>query len=338
MNLSMKRSLFLISSILLIGLVACGTPAPTNPDGGGTTFDLAGGNNTDATLCKGPGCIGAPCTGDLDCTEGANGAAVCWTGTLLNNPKLVTTPDGYCTRECASDADCGTAKCVTLPGTTKHYCMARCSGASTCRHPGYSCAFDGPVGGICFPNGNFNCDPTVGDGTCEAGSARYLGGCIRAAYENTGGGVCHLQCQVGQMTCAPDERFGTTNAPPQECIFLDTTVDSKGNPAATGDKFRGNVCFQQPSVPLGPQQPCTYWTDCQDGFQCDRYASSQATAVCRQLCALGNGVQSTPLGLQVPTGAKPATGACATPGEACANSLRAGVQDGNAGLCQPPKM
>ena len=334
----MKRSLYLLSSILLIGVIACGDQTQTNSDGGTTSGDMTGITPADSMLCKGPGCIGAPCTMNTDCTEGANGAAVCWSGTLLNNPQLVTTTDGYCSRECTSDADCGTAKCETLPNSTKHYCMARCSTATTCRHPGYSCAFDGPSGGICFPSGNFNCDPTSGDGTCEYGVARNLGGCIRAAYENTAGGVCHLQCEIGVKTCPVDDRFGTTNAPAQECVFLDTTVDSKGNPAATGDKYRGNACFQQAAAPLGPLQTCTYWTDCQDGFQCDRYASSQATTLCRQLCALGNGTQSVPLGLLVPTGAMPATGSCATPGEACANSLHAGVQNGNAGLCQPPKM
>ena len=335
----MKRSsLYLLSSVLLIGVIACGEPAPSTTTDGGTTTDMTGTIPEDSTLCKGAGCIGAPCTQSVECTEGANGAAVCWTGTLLNNPQLVTTANGYCSRECTTDSDCGTGKCETLPGVTKHYCMARCSTATTCRHPGYSCAFDGPSGGVCFPAGNFNCDPTTGDGTCEYGPSKYLGGCIRAAYENASGGVCHLQCQVGVKTCPVDDRFGTTNAPKQECIFLDTTVDAKGNPAATGDKYRGNACFQQAAVPLGPQQACSYWTDCQDGFQCDRYATSQATTVCRQLCALGNGMQPAPLGLLVPPGAMPATSACVTPGEACANSLHAGLlQNGNAGLCQAPK-
>jgi hypothetical protein len=329
-----KRSLFLLSSLFLFSVAACGSSTQNSSDGGTTNSDMAS-TNPDNKLCQGAGCIGAPCTAATDCTEGANGAAVCWTGTLLNNPKLITTQDGYCTRECTADTDCGTGKCYNVPGAApgKMYCVARCSTATTCRHPGYSCAFDGASGGICWPNGNFNCDPTSNDGSCDYGANKYLGGCIRAAYENTNGGICHLQCQVGTGTCPPDDRFASM--PPQECNYLDTTVDAKGNPSATGDKFRGNVCFDQPASPLGPMQQCTYWSDCQDGLQCDRYAASQATQVCRQLCALGSGVQPSPLGLIKPAGAKPATNACTNPGETCSNSLRAGVQDGNPGLCQP---
>ncbi len=333
----MKRSLYLLSSVLFIAVASCGTQNTTTTDGGMTTGDM-GVNNPDKYLCQGAGCIGAPCSADTDCTEGANGAAVCFVGTLLNNPKLVSTQDGYCSRQCTADTDCGTGKCYTIPGAPngQNYCVARCSTATTCRHPGYSCAFDGPSGGVCWPNGNFNCDPTSNDGSCDYGANQYLGGCIRAAYENTNGGICHLQCQVGVSTCPADDRFSTM--PPQECNYLDTTVDSAGNPSATGDKFRGNVCFDQPASPHGPLQACTYWSDCQDGFQCDRYATSSATQLCRQLCAQGSGAQPAPLGLFVPANAKPATNACSTPGEACANSLHAVVQNGSPGLCQPPKM
>src|SRR5205085_4176275 len=60
-------------------------------------------------------------------------------------------------RECTVDTDCGTGKCYNIPGALngKQYCVARCSTATTCRHPGYACAFDGPIGGVCWPNGNF---------------------------------------------------------------------------------------------------------------------------------------------------------------------------------------
>src|SRR5262249_52454802 len=152
---------------------------------------------------------------------------------------------------CTSDTDCGTGKCyANIPGAgTQSYCVARCSSASTCRHPGYSCAYDGPVGGVCWPNGNLNCDPTANAGPCDYVykanniSNTYLGGCIRAAYENTNGGICHLQCEVGTNTCPADDRLATM--PAQECNYLDTTVDSRGNPSPTGDKFKGNVCFHQ---------------------------------------------------------------------------------------------
>ncbi|MBP6742675.1 MAG: hypothetical protein KA244_07495 [Deltaproteobacteria bacterium] len=333
----MKRRLYLFPSLFFFALVGCGGTSSNNntSDGGTSDADMAQSNITDEKLCKGAGCIGASCIKDSECTEGTGGAAICWSGTLLNNAKLVATPGGYCSRECFSDADCGTAKCVSLPGTLKQYCMARCSSASTCRKPGYSCAYDGPTGGICFPSANFDCDPTTNDGICEFGVDRVLGGCVRAAYENDKGGICHQQCKVGSKTCPADVRFGTTNAPPQQCIYLDTTVDAKGNPAATGDKFRGNVCFQSPAAAVAPGAACQYWTDCGDGYQCDRYASRSTDVVCRQLCAQGNGTQADQPGLLVPMGAVPATGACMAAGSGCANSLRSGVKDGSPGLCQP---
>lgn len=308
-----------------------------NTDGGSTNGDMMIPGE-DSTLCKGAGCVGAPCTDAAACTEGSTGAAVCWKSTLLDNPKLVATPSGYCSRECTSDNDCGTAKCVSVPGATKQYCMARCSSSLTCRKPGYSCAYDGDKGGICFPNANFDCDPTKSDGKCSFGTDQAAGGCIRAAYENDKGGVCHQECLIGKGTCPPDARFGSSGtAPPQVCIYLDTTADSKGNPAPTGDKWKGNVCFQQSQSPQSAGGSCTYWTDCIDGYQCDRYATSEAASVCRQQCILGNGVQKDPLtnGILVPsTGVTLANGTCANAAEGCANSLRAGVRDGNTGLCQ----
>lgn len=342
----MKRSLSLFPSFLLSVLLgvatACnGNTTTTNSDGGSSSGDGgdSDGGSSDPNLCKGAGCVGATCLADTECTEGNSALpAVCWKGTLLNNPKLVATPGGYCSRECTSNADCGTAKCVTLPGSTKQYCMARCTSASTCRKPDYVCAFDGDTGGICFPNANFDCDPTKGTGQCEVGEAKNAGGCVRAAYENDHGGICHLQCLVGTKTCPPDTRFGTTNAPAQVCVYIDTTVDSKGNAVATGDKFRGNLCFQQSQAPKGPGESCTYWTDCQDGYQCDRYVQTQANQVCRKLCAQGNGTQTPLPGTVMPAGNMPANNTCSGAGESCTNALRAGVINGAAGLCKSPTM
>lgn len=338
----MKRSLSLFPSFLLsvvLGvLTACnGNTSQTNSDGGtsdGGTSD--GGTVSDPTLCKGAGCIGASCLANTDCTEGNQAMpAVCWKGTLLNDPRLVATTGGYCSRECTSNADCGTGKCVTLPGATKQYCMAQCTSASTCRKPDYVCAFDGDTGGICFPNANFDCDPTKRNGQCEVGEAKYLGGCVRAAYENDHGGICHLQCLVGTKTCPPDTRFGTTNAPPQVCIYVDTTQDSKGQPVATGDLFKGNLCFQQSLAPKNPGEQCKYWTDCQDGYQCDRYVPTEASAVCRKLCAQGDGKQTAAPGIVMPPGTMPVNGNVCAGGETCANALRAVVTNGAPGLCKP---
>lgn len=329
----MKRSLLLVSGLMLSMAVAvggCGGKTNNNADGG---VDMAGVE--DPTLCSGNGCVGAPCTTATDCTEGTGGSAVCWTTTLLNNAKYLTTPGGYCSRECTADADCGTAKCVSLPGAGKKYCMAKCSSATRCRKPGYSCAYDGDSGGICFPNANFDCNPAAGDGICEFGADKYLGGCIRVAYESENGGICHSQCFVGKQTCPDDTRVGNP-APPQQCIYLDTSLDASGNPSPVGDKFKGNICVQQATTAIQPGQACKYWSECTDGYQCDRYNLTDANKICRQLCVQGTSGPPAARGdILTPMSAIIAGNGCEKTSEGCANSLRAGAQDGNTGLCQP---
>ncbi len=334
----MSRSLHLFSSVMLSAFLAvgvsslshCGGKTNNNSDGGG---DM--GEAQEANLCSGNGCIGAPCTSASECTEGTGGPAVCWTTTLLNMPKLVATPGGYCSRECSADSDCGSAKCVSLPGSGKKFCMAKCASATRCRKPGYSCAYDGEAGGICFPNANFDCNPTTSDGVCEYGANKYLGGCIRVAYESDHGGICHSQCYVGKSTCPADDRAGNP-APAQQCIYVDTSLDSGGNPSPVGDKFKGNVCFQQSSTPVADGQACKYWTDCVDGYQCDRYNVTESSRVCRQLCLQGTMGPPVPQpSILTPNGGIPVGNACSNSLQGCANSLRAGLAEGSTGLCQP---
>lgn len=337
----MSRSLHLFSSLMLSAVLAvgvstlsfCGGKTNNNTDGGS---DMGG--TEDPNLCSGNGCIGAPCTSATDCTEGSGGAAVCWTTTLLNMPKLVSTPGGYCSRECTADADCGSAKCVSLPGSSKKYCMSKCSSATRCRKPGYSCAYDGEAGGLCFPNANFDCNPTSSDGVCEYGANKYLGGCIRVAYESDHGGICHSQCYVGKSTCPNDDRAGSP-APAQQCIFLDTSLDAQGNPSPVGDKFKGNVCFQQSLTPIADGQACKYWTDCVDGYQCDRYNLMDSGKICRQLCVQGTMGPPVPQpSILTPPGGLPVGNSCSDVTQGCANSLRAGAGEGSTGLCQPKAM
>jgi hypothetical protein len=328
----MKRSLCLVSGCLLSLLFACGNNHAGNNDGG-TDMPDAG------PLCNGPGCIGGPCAQDSDCTEGNSAmTAVCWVNTLLNNTDFVTTPGGYCSRQCLTNADCGTATCVSLPSSGQSFCMETCSSATTCRKPGYSCAYQGTTGGVCFPNANFNCNPSTGGGLCEYGANKYLGGCLRVAYESDMGGVCHYQCEIGMQTCPVDDMSLANPMPPQQCVYINETVDSNGNPSPTGDQFVGNLCFDQPATPVAAGMPCMYWTDCQDGYECDRYNVNASGQVCRQLCAQG-GTPTPPAGLYIPSGAQPATSMCSAAGQGCANSLNANTQTmGVAGLCQSNMM
>jgi hypothetical protein len=261
---------------------------------------------------------------------------VCWTDTLLNNADYVETPDGYCSQACTSDADCGTGICYAIPGVAQAYCVAQCFSATTCRHPGYACTYqsgtvDGQIQGICFPDSNLTCSPTAGN--CNAllnvNGETTPGGCIRAAYEDEG--VCHIACQVGTGTCPADPRFGNTD-PPQHCVFINATVDASGQPSATGDKWDGPVCLDLSSSPTPAGSPCTYFDQCQDGYQCDRYGATAAQRVCRRLCAQGNGMQDPTL-YSAP-GGMPFTNAC--PSGVCTNELQAGTGNGAAGLCVTP--
>src|SRR5262249_2159920 len=112
------------------------------------------------------GGIGDPCTADTDCAAGPMPS--CWKSNVLNNPGNPATPNGYCSSKCTTETDCGTGgHCVNL-GAAK-YCLKMCSDATTCRHPGYACAFYGPDG-VCYPDTIFDCNPKMGTGTCtEAG-------------------------------------------------------------------------------------------------------------------------------------------------------------------------
>ncbi|MCS6913499.1 MAG: hypothetical protein RMK29_08915 [Myxococcales bacterium] len=339
----MKRSLAWLTGSLLVLTMGC--PGPVAPeDMGGGGRDMASVDLADEVVdmapsepnrCRGNGCIGGPCNTSADCTEGKEGVPkICWKETLLNNPRYVPTPGGYCTQECQTHADCGTGYCFQMPGEPKKYCMALCRTATTCRKPGYACTFEAGAGmdGICFPDKNLDCQPTKG--ACDAtvaGGGVVKGGCIRAAFEDKG--ICRVACQVGVKTCPPDTRFGTQNPPPQHCVFLDTTTDSAGRPSPTGDKWKGAVCLEFAPMPVMPGQRCTFWDECTDGYQCDRYAQRPEQQVCRQLCVQGNGVQDPTL--YVPPGAMPATNMCANPNEGCSNALLAGAQNGQPGLCTP---
>ncbi len=339
----MKRSLALLMRSILLVVAGCGGSdigadmdlGPSGTDGGQVDAIVTGPDGgTLPKLCQGAGCIGAPCVKDADCTEGKIGATqVCWVSTLLNNAKYVPTPGGYCSQECTSDADCGTGSCFRPPGEPKSYCMAKCFTPTTCRHPGYACTKEGAAS-ICFPDRNLDCPPSAGqcDAPVDNTGVTTPGGCIRAALEDKG--VCHIACKVGLATCPPDARFGSVNPPPQHCVFVDTTVDAAGRPTASGDKWKGPVCLDTSTSPTAAATACTYWDECQDGYQCDRYAAKSANRVCRRLCAQGNGMQDRML--YSAAGGTPFDNTCPGAGEICGNALQSGLADGIAGLCVKP--
>lgn len=325
---------------MVLGLCACGELTPTRDGGtdptadggggggdGGGGSDMSGGSPT-LNLCKGAGCIGTACTKDADCTEGTGGAAVCWKSTLRDNNKYLSTPGGYCSRPCTKDDECGTGRCATIPGEAQSFCFARCGDANTCRKPGYACLYDGPSA-LCYPDSNLECDPTLG--SCDAklpDGTLVAGGCIRAAYENKG--LCRIACQVGTKTC-PNDTVQGGNGVPQHCVYLDMSRTSAGQPSPNGDKWRGSVCLAVSGAAKPAGTACTFWDECADGLQCNRYDQVPDNRVCRPLCAQVNGQQSG--NLYSAPGGMPATSTCAEAGATCKDALRAGVVNGNPGLC-----
>lgn len=279
------------------------------------------------------GCVGAPCIADSDCKEGnAATPKVCFKSTFLNNPNYVDTPGGYCSLKCTSDADCGTGYCYKPPGEKDSYCMAQCNNASTCRHPGYACTFEAKTA-ICFPDKNLDCSPSAGSCLTKVDTGVMApGGCIRSAYEDKG--LCHPACVVGTKTCGPSLRLGAANPIAQHCIQINTTIDSQGR--QTGDKWNGPVCVDLLATPIAEGQPCSFWDECADGYQCDRANPTPTSRVCRRLCAQGTGVQDPGGQLYRPAGAVLFTNTCTNAGETCVNGLSAGVGDGKAGLCLKP--
>src|SRR5262249_49333683 len=155
---------------------------------------------------------------------------------------------GYCSAMCSTDADCGPlGECVSPDvGNLPNYCLARCSDATTCRHPGYACF---SLDRVCLPDTDLDCTPTDGDGTRQAlvdpKGPRVAGGCVRQAFEDMNGGRCFPTCKVATGSCQPDVVDVVTT----HCVYLDTSQTPSGR--MTGDKYRGLVC-QADVIPAVP--------------------------------------------------------------------------------------
>ncbi len=208
------------------------------------------------------GRIGDACTADSGCVAGT--MPKCWKTNVLDNPMAPPTPGGYCTSTCATDTDCGAGARCTSIGSAK-YCLAACNNATTCRKPGYACAYVG--GGVCYPDTIFDCDPKSPMGTCTEAGTMKAGGCVRGAYEDKGS--CQATCTVGPGTCA-DKPMGVK----RQCVFYNGT--------ASGDAFKGALCYASVASPKMPGATCSYVNECTDGNQCD-----QVDRKCHQLCVQG---------------------------------------------------
>lgn len=259
-------------------------------------IDQAGtGTVTEADLKTPLGAVGQGCTKGSDCTGVASPR--CWTSNINDEPGNLPTLGGYCTANCVNDSDCGAyGTCQDVLG--QRFCLGRCSGAGGCRVPDYACFVLSATSGYCFPANRLTCNPTAGDGTCEAGK----GACIRTAFDDLG--TCRDQCPLGTKTC-PVLPSGVS----QHCVYINATRDVAGVP--TRDRFKGTACF--PLAPMAKQEgaACEYFDECQDGLQCN--LSPAGDKKCRTLCQVG------------------VVGACPDPNQKCRDVFDSGL--GNPGLC-----
>lgn len=247
--------------------------------------------------------LGGACTADSDC---AGSQPVCWRTTFANKPGRIQTPGGYCSQRCSTNANCGAGgSCVDFGSEDGKWCLARCQAASDCRSPGYACFVPELA---CFSDGNLDCDPQAGDGSCQTHGVP--GGCVRAAL-GTGPktGMCTQSCYVGLHTCPPN-----FSGDPQVCLVEDETRLDSGT--ASGDKWKGPICLNFAATQHRVGEECAVGTGhftnaCIDGAEC--YLNSgvfqpRGDNVCYQLCYLAP--PPTDRGIPIPTGGMVA-GPCA---------------------------
>ena len=183
------------------------------------------------------GAVGSTCTADGDCDQGR---------CLLDEPITSSTyPDGYCTRRCAVDADCG-ERGVCAPGFfpgSGGGCYLGCEQDADCGRDGYRCRASGDAG-ICAPGPKRLPDDAVGN-AC-------------ASDDDCGGGPMTCTTKVGQLDapdgycsqrCAIDDDCGAGGI----CVSpVDTILISSGS------------CYRSCTPPGG----------CRDGYTCRSFSGA----------------------------------------------------------------
>jgi hypothetical protein len=249
--------------------------------------------------------IGAACKISVECGDGGH--------CLLPHDGY---PNGYCTKGCRSDQDCG----------DNHFCFSGdcvvgCKNESDCRETeGYACWIVGGGINICLADQQSDptlnlCDPTADDGTCTT-AEDVLGGCIRYRLGSGSAGTCQASCVIGPGTCP------LANGYLQECVVFDQRNGSATANGDYGDLFVGGIC--QPILdsaiaggevclyPNNSDNPSYVYNACVDGYVCDvdDYVDSDGDNKCHALC-YPNGAPDG--GAAIPDGgmvAAPCDGTC----------------------------
>lgn len=271
----MKRTSRLFLLAALCCAVACSVPtrSGTELDGGSGNLDLTG-----IDFAIAPGSIGAACQDNAACTTGPS--PTCWKKNILDDPGNLPTTNGYCTSTCTMDADCGgSGTCQAVLAGAPKYCLRSCITGNTCRNSdGYACFILTKTSGYCYPSNRLSCnptqlDPSTGNGTCPGSNPASA--CIRRTFEDLG--ECRPLCTGGAAACA------SAGGSAQHCVYLDTTKTTSGQP--TRDAFKGLACFPVYADAKRPNDSCTYFDECTDGYQCNVVAGGDRK--CHQLCTVG---------------------------------------------------
>jgi hypothetical protein len=198
---------------------------------GGSSSGLAGSRSAGGTGAQGGSNSNGANTGGLAASTGgggsiggtqelADGTVGSSCGTCAADLTCVSAgvPNGYCTRACTTQADCGTAGTCVQSGSAI-ICYRVCQTNNDCR-PGYACVSAGTVS-VC------DVASTTNAGTCDAACAHYLG--CKGVYDVASQQVCTTSCNTMGYTPADLANFVLT-----DCVTAVQMVEGTSSGGTTG--------------------------------------------------------------------------------------------------------
>lgn len=239
--------------LMLVWLGACGDDdgESSTPDAGSRAGSGGSAGSSSNPLDSGMNTVRLPddtagkaCTNTTDCGGGMCATQISGTGIL---PMALPAPDGYCTANCMTNADCGAGGVCILDVNANlgSRCYASCSGDDDCRD-GYIC------GGVMIPGaGGFvpnSCRPAPATDQLEDGVV----GDACSAVDDCPGGQC--------LTMRGIMGFGGFALPAGYC---------SGDCLEDAHCGAGGVCVQPPLV--GGAGSCYLGCDSDDDCERDGY-------------------------------------------------------------------
>ncbi|HOA14490.1 MAG TPA: hypothetical protein PLB35_11200 [Myxococcota bacterium] len=253
------------------------------------TWDDGCGGTQDCGTCTTGECVDGACQepppeglndpcpgGDDDCSEAF--------------PVCAPVGEGFCSKECTKDADCGSSTCCVMTGQKKH-CMAP-DNDFVCSDP--STQTGCPGGYNCMPVQNSACTFCYEVGEIPAGGqCNYVNDCVKGylCTKSTGEATstCKKLCNAKAGTGCPGGQtcggltgvtdWGICRTGPATCNPANNGNDCpEGQSCYGGSGCTSFTCGQHGSLGLGAE--CTYSDDCGKGMIC-------GNGVCMQMC--GNG-------------------------------------------------